>query len=138
MPVTPDAAVQKRGKGKPVKYKPKVIVLGSVSEHSFSICHHTLLQEYRNLKDSRIFAVLATLTTQIQALRTTTKAEREGLQEMVIAIGEAFQRAKSRGSSDGVHHYMCLPSNRSMLPLVRHLQKNDKDYRPGIWFTGSK
>lgn len=25
-----------------------------------------------------------------------------------------------------------------MLPLVRYLQKNDKDYRPGTWFTGSK
>lgn len=57
---------------------------------------------------------------------------------MVTAIGEAFQRAKARGSSDDVYHYMSLPSNRSMLPLVRHLQKNDKYFHPGAWFAGSK
>lgn len=34
---------------------------------------------------------------------------------------------------------MKLPRNRvSMLPSVRFLQKNDKDYHPGAWFTGSK
>lgn len=33
--VIPDAAVQKRGKGKPVKYRPKVRIRGFISERSF-------------------------------------------------------------------------------------------------------
>ncbi|CAN0441349.1 unnamed protein product, partial [Ectocarpus sp. 12 AP-2014] len=41
-----------------------------------------------------------------------TQAERDGLQEMVDAIGAAFQRAKARGKEDKVYHYMDLPSNR--------------------------
>lgn len=58
---------------------------------------------------------------------------------MVTAIGEAFQRAKARGSSDDVYHSMQLNRYRvSVLPLVRFLQKNDKDYHPGAWFAGSK
>ncbi|CAM9747917.1 unnamed protein product, partial [Ectocarpus fasciculatus] len=49
-----------------------------------------------------------------------TQAERDGLQEMVDAIGAAFQRAKARGKEDKVYHYMDLPSNRrTMMPMVR-------------------
>lgn len=72
--------------------------------------------------------------------QATTQAEHEGFQEMVTAIGAAFQRAKARGTEDEVYHYMTLPRNRaSKLPLVRFLQKKDsKDYHPGTWFEESK
>lgn len=75
-----------------------------------------------------------------KAARTTTQAERDGLQEMVTAIGKAFQRAKARGSKYRVFHSMTLPTNKfSTLSMVRFLQKEDPaDYRPGVWFDGSK
>lgn len=39
---------------------------------------------------------------------------------------------------DKVYHYMDLSSNlKSVLPIVRFLQKNDEDYHPGAWFAVS-
>ncbi|CAM9233484.1 unnamed protein product, partial [Ectocarpus sp. 12 AP-2014] len=68
--------------------------------------------------------------------RTTDEAERDGVKEMVKAIGEAFQRAKVRtevsGKRDDVYHYMALPSNQaSRFYLVRYLVKNDVEFAPG-------
>ncbi|CAB1121309.1 unnamed protein product [Ectocarpus sp. CCAP 1310/34] len=77
--------------------------------------------------------------TSLEATGQITQAEREGLQEMVTAIGDAFRRAKARGSKDPVYHYMTLPRNQASLwSLVRKLRKLDAvDYRPGAWFKGS-
>lgn len=84
----------------------------------------------------RLVVIFVTDDSQTQA--PPTQAERDGLQEMVDAIGAAFQRAKARGKEDKVYHYMDLPSNRrTMMPMVRTLQKKDEAFQPGTWFEKS-
>lgn len=71
--------------------------------------------------------------------RTVTPDERDGVIEMVEAIGEAYRRAQIRGPEDPVYLYMKLPRYRhSTLSMVRFLQKNDDEFRPGAWFVKSK
>lgn len=67
-----------------------------------------------------------------QAARITTQDERDGVQTMVAAIGEAYQRAKTRGSGDSVYHYMSLPRNySSRLSMVTKLQESRRGLPTG-------
>ncbi|CAM9491192.1 unnamed protein product [Ectocarpus sp. 12 AP-2014] len=48
-----------------------------------------------------------------KAVRKSTPAEQDGIRKMVEAIGMAYQRAKARGPTDPVMHYMSRPRNYS-------------------------
>lgn len=71
--------------------------------------------------------------------KTVTPYERDGVHELVEAIGKAYQRTKTRGSEDHINNYMSLSCYRnSTLSMVEFLQKNDKEFQPGSWFVESK
>lgn len=71
-----------------------------------------------------------------------TKAECDGVQELVQAIKEAWKRAKDkeeRGEENTVYTKMDGDRLRSAgLALVRFLEKKDSEFKPGAWYKNSK
>lgn len=60
------------------------------------------------------------------------------MQELARAVGEAWKRAKKRGTGDKVYKKLNGRMWKATLFLVRYLLDEDDDFQPGGWYTSSK